>query len=183
MVYHRQDSINLGEGALSDDRQDAYDNQGTTVVNLGTDATLDVGASQTWLTRTQLGLPMLGLFEDSAGGSTEVYIGGQFGTGTRGVNRFAVNLAGGAFQIVAEDSDAGTRISTINVVNSGTGAHRLRIQGDSMRIGSLGSTIGFFGTEPGTARPTITGAKGGNAALTSLLSALAAMGLITDSTT
>lgn len=34
-----------------------------------------------------------------------------------------------------------------------------------------------------TTKPTITGAKAGNAALTSLLSALAAMGIITDSTT
>jgi hypothetical protein len=33
------------------------------------------------------------------------------------------------------------------------------------------------------AKPTITGSKGGNAALASLLTALAAMGLIQDNTT
>lgn len=40
----------------------------------------------------------------------------------------------------------------------------------------------FWGAPP-IVRPTVTGAKGGNAALTSLLAQLAAAGLITDSTT
>ena len=42
--------------------------------------------------------------------------------------------------------------------------------------------IGFFGTFP-SAKPTVTGSKGGNAALASLLTALAGLGLITDSST
>lgn len=42
--------------------------------------------------------------------------------------------------------------------------------------------IGFFGTNP-AAKQTVTGSKGGNAALASLISALALMGLITDTTT
>lgn len=45
-----------------------------------------------------------------------------------------------------------------------------------------GGVIGFFGATP-VARPTVTGSKGGNAALGSLLTALANLGLITDSTT
>lgn len=45
-----------------------------------------------------------------------------------------------------------------------------------------GSTIGVFGTAP-TTKQTVSGAKGSNAALGSLLTALAAYGLITDSTT
>lgn len=58
----------------------------------------------------------------------------------------------------------------------------LRIAGTGgVNVGN-GAPLGFFGTAP-VAKPTVTGAKGGNAALTSLLSALAAMGLITDSTT
>lgn len=43
-------------------------------------------------------------------------------------------------------------------------------------------SAGFNGTAPIT-KPTVTGAKGGNAALTSLIAALVAYGLITDSTT
>jgi hypothetical protein len=42
--------------------------------------------------------------------------------------------------------------------------------------------LGFFGA-PVTAKPTVTGSRGGNAALASLLTALANLGLITDSTT
>jgi hypothetical protein len=52
---------------------------------------------------------------------------------------------------------------------------------------TLGTTshtgnIGFNGTSP-ISKPTVTGAKGGNAALTSLLTALASYGLIVDSST
>mgnify|MGYP003403898754 CR=1 FL=1 len=50
------------------------------------------------------------------------------------------------------------------------------------RIGSVDTeTMAFWGATP-VARPTVTGAKGGNAALTSLITQLAAIGLITDST-
>lgn len=45
-----------------------------------------------------------------------------------------------------------------------------------------GTTFGVYGATPVT-KPTVTGARGGNAALASLLSALASQGLITDSTT
>ena len=44
-----------------------------------------------------------------------------------------------------------------------------------------GSTIGFYGTAPAT-KQTVTGSRGGNAALNSLCTALAAIGLITNST-
>ena len=44
-----------------------------------------------------------------------------------------------------------------------------------------GGTLGFYGASL-TTKPTVTGAKAGNAALTSLLSTLATLGLITDST-
>lgn len=42
--------------------------------------------------------------------------------------------------------------------------------------------VGFFGAG-GVTRPTVTGARGGNAALASLLTAMSQLGLITDSTT
>jgi hypothetical protein len=44
------------------------------------------------------------------------------------------------------------------------------------------NNIGFHGTAP-TAKQTVTGSRGGNAALASLLTQLAAKGLITDGTT
>lgn len=49
-----------------------------------------------------------------------------------------------------------------------------------IRVGD--SQLGFYGTAP-VAKPTVTGAKGSNAALASLLTALASMGLLTDSST
>ena len=45
-----------------------------------------------------------------------------------------------------------------------------------------GTTLGFFNNSP-ISRPTVMGSKRGNAALASLLTALANLGLITDSTT
>lgn len=45
-----------------------------------------------------------------------------------------------------------------------------------------GSRLGFYGAAA-IAKPTVTGAKGSNAALTSLLSTLATLGIIADSTT
>jgi hypothetical protein len=48
-------------------------------------------------------------------------------------------------------------------------------------LGGGGSNVGFFGSA-GAAKQAPTGSRGGNAALASLLTALAAYGLITDST-
>lgn len=45
-----------------------------------------------------------------------------------------------------------------------------------------GGTLGFYGTAPG-AKPNVTGSRGAVAALTSLLTGLAARGLITNSST
>jgi hypothetical protein len=44
------------------------------------------------------------------------------------------------------------------------------------------AALGFFGESP-VGRPVVTGSRGGNAALASLLTALAALGLVTNSTT
>jgi hypothetical protein len=83
----------------------------------------------------------------------------------------------------------------------GTGIDAIRVEDkagrDTLILGSTGCddtwvsaitavflnapTLGFYGVS-GTTRPTISGAKGGNAALGSLLTALAAFGLITDGT-
>ena len=49
-------------------------------------------------------------------------------------------------------------------------------------VQKAGGTLGFMGTG-GNTKQTITGSRGGNAALASLLTALASHGLITDSTT
>lgn len=43
--------------------------------------------------------------------------------------------------------------------------------------------VGFFNTAPTTSKPSVTGSRAGNAALASLLTTLAAYGLVTDSST
>jgi hypothetical protein len=63
-------------------------------------------------------------------------------------------------------------------------AHYLSIRTNNLtriQIGASGE-IGFFGVTP-TAKPTVSGSRGGNAALASLCTALANLGLITNSTT
>jgi hypothetical protein len=49
-------------------------------------------------------------------------------------------------------------------------------------LDATANKIGFFGATPAT-KATVTGAKGSNAALASLLTALVAYGIVTDSTT
>ena len=64
-------------------------------------------------------------------------------------------------------------------------AGKVHSDGDAEIDGALdhdGTTAGFFGTAPAT-RPTVTGSRGGNAALASLLTGLASLGLIIDSST
>jgi hypothetical protein len=85
--------------------------------------------------------------------------------------------------------DGSTNTLRINVQSSG----RLDIAGTSevviagtTQVGNLRTNGGlaFFSTSgSGTSKQTVTGSRGGNAALASLLTALAAYGLITDSTT
>ncbi|MFF3928296.1 collagen-like domain-containing protein [Streptomyces hirsutus] len=52
----------------------------------------------------------------------------------------------------------------------------------SLMLRHLGTTLGFYGATAAT-KPTVTGSTGGNAALASLISALATLGLITNNTT
>lgn len=54
-----------------------------------------------------------------------------------------------------------------------------RLLGDGV-IGSAGSMVGFYGSI-GTTQPTVTGSRSGNAALASLLTSLAGLGLIVNS--
>jgi len=69
--------------------------------------------------------------------------------------------------------------------NVDPGDNNLKVVGNVEIDGDLnhdGSNVGFYGTAP-VAKPTVTGSKGGNAALASLITALAGLGLIVDNTT
>jgi hypothetical protein len=49
-------------------------------------------------------------------------------------------------------------------------------------VGGSGQRIAFYGASP-IAKPSVSGSRGGNAALASIITALSAYGLITDTTT
>jgi len=63
-------------GSSTVDRQTAYDNQGTTAVNVLTNSTLDLeAAGLTWAIRDDLEAMLFEVFEGSAGGTSEARLG------------------------------------------------------------------------------------------------------------
>ena len=79
----------------------------------------------------------------------------------------------GSVSLVGRDSSGNTQTG-ITVRASGTTEIKLA-------LAHQGSTLGFFGATPAT-KPTVTGSREGNAALADLLTKLAGLGLLTDST-
>ncbi len=91
----------------------------------------------------------------------------------------AGHFAGSAFgTILGINAPSGYQGTLIDVQLAGAGRFKVDPSGNVTMAG----TPGFSGAAP-VAKPTITGSRGGNAALASLLTALAATGLLTDSTT
>lgn len=96
----------------------------------------------------------------------------------------------GAMQFNASENWNGTshgsRFVISPVPNGSTTPAAALVVHDNARlqiIGALdhdGSQAGFYGTAP-VSKPTVTGSRGGNAALASLLTALADLGLVTNS--
>lgn len=111
---------------------------------------------------------------------------GALGYGTSefaSVNRVRINMNASENWT---DSAQGTEIRFFVTANGGTttalglALHndgRLEIEGS---LDHDGSAVGFYGTAPAS-KPTVTGSRGGNAALASLLTGLASLGLVTDS--
>lgn len=102
------------------------------------------------------------------------------GAGGQGsVVNISNNALGGLAEIkLAEVFGGGVILTAENInLNAGGGL------GSSGEINFTAHRMSFFGDFLQTAvtRPTVTGSKGGNAALASLLAALASLGLVTDS--
>ncbi len=132
--------------------------------------------------------------------------GGQF------VSSTAVNAAGAGYQIgeylygsagdiYAIAALSGTGVSAVTIVAVGyantPSTNPVAVSGGSglgatlnlgwtaangVVVGGPSQKIGFYGAPP-IARPSITGSRAGNTALASIVTALSAFGLITDSTT
>lgn len=106
---------------------------------------------------------------------------------------FDYRLTADAVSRIRMDSSLGTGGGTITLGN-GTSADTNLYRSaadvlktdDSFHIGAtlqhLGASLGFYNTTA-TTKQTVAGSRGGNAALASLITALATIGLVTDSTT
>jgi hypothetical protein len=69
-------AIDIGAGAVTPTRQLGYDNQGTTPVDLVTNAILDLeGAGLSWTVRDDLEAMLFQIVEGSAGGTSQVNLG------------------------------------------------------------------------------------------------------------
>jgi hypothetical protein len=74
-----------------------------------------------------------------------------------------------------------TSNANLDLVAKGTGGVRLKDGNGNTKIIATDVGVGFQGSSP-LAKPSVSGSRGGNAALASLLTALASYGLITDAT-
>lgn len=105
---------------------------------------------------------------------------GQIGVGTPAPGVFTSVTSTGDVT-VANGSHLWLVANTVGLTWTGAQiAHTHQIEAPSLY---LTSGLGVFGATAVSTKPTVTGAKGGNAALASLITALASYGFITDSTT
>jgi hypothetical protein len=100
--------IDIGSGAVTVTRQVGYDNQGTTPVDLTTNATLDLeGPGLEWAIRDDAEAKLFGVVEGSAGGTSQVNIYAD-------VDEFDVDAAVNDF-LNGASFDTGAAGTTINV--------------------------------------------------------------------
>lgn len=95
----------------------------------------------------------------------------------------ALTLCGSSIPLKTEAAVLKLTITpaTANLINAASGTSLALQSNGTTRFSIDGTGLGFFATAP-AAKATVTGSKGANAALTSLMTALAGYGLVTDST-
>lgn len=89
---------------------------------------------------------------------------------------YSIAIGAGVQTTAAHQARIGDSATTVVVPGN------FRQVGGSALFGAAGSKLGFYGSA-GITKPTVTGSRGGNATLASLLTLLASMGLIVDGTT
>ncbi len=135
-----------------------------------------------WLTGNTYSNNLIGLVENSPGGSATASL--KVDTGCTGinlhgiVNTTAVSLAAGTTNIL-NDGANGLTIHGYFYTDAASEFNGTAFFDHTLQ--HWGAALGFFGVTA-IARPTVTGAKGGNAALASLVTALTNLGLIIDTT-
>jgi hypothetical protein len=116
-------------------------------------------------------------------GSLTLTSGNLSVTGLAGGFALTINANAGAGTNQGVLIAAGSTIAeaALQVMNRAGSLNILYCYGNGdIGIGAAGHQLGFLGTPP-VGKPTVTGAKAGNAALASLLAALSGMGLLADS--
>lgn len=126
----------------------------------------------------------VGMLHQTKGTGSYQFLGGD------GVNRLFITGTTGASYIKITNGSAGATISVAgtdtnsDVVVGGKGSGGVNLldgaAASKLRVNTTG--LGVFGTTP-VAKQTVTGSRGANAALASLLTALSTYGLLTDSST
>jgi hypothetical protein len=162
--------VRLGTGSLTADvaYYSHFDNFNTT----------DYALSQTGPGTTQINCKT---------GQTIVYsIGGTSGFTMDATNGFyGVNADGPAMTNEAVSTTNPGFCPNRGDLATGIGGHDTAnevtmVSNSTIRVHANSTGLGFFAATP-VAKPTVTGSRGGNAALASLLTALANLGLVTDS--
>lgn len=156
------DSFKAGPGALAG---------GTGSVTIGHDATsLQSGCVYIGNTASGTGLNSTGVGRlartNNADNATALGSLSQVGVG----HNNSVALGSSSLTTAVNQLMIGHASVPLNVVIAGTGDLQ------------CGNGIGVWGTTPPGSQPTVIGSRGGNAALTSLLTTLAATGLFVDGT-
>lgn len=110
---------------------------------------------------------------DADGSASTLELNAQAGSCVVDMQAYGVSH-GARLQVIGTDSGT-NRAELLFTVDGNTLL-------DILRTSAGTDKVGFFGTAA-AAKPTVTGSRGGNAALASLLTGLANLGLITDSST
>ena len=116
---------------------------------------------------------VFGIDGTNEGASTNIHVSNV--TAPNCYSSGCVRIFGDVTGSIELDSD---RVAALVNASGLTNTVRITTFGDVLT--HPGTYVGFFGTAPIT-KPTVTGSRGGNAALASLLTELANLGLITDS--
>jgi hypothetical protein len=167
-----------------------------TIQHLMTTVTPNAEASEWMLTTTNGGATSTALTIASNGdllpagvlyvASTASTQHGNVSAGAGGFSGSANHFSGSSFGTqLAVNGSPSYRGDLINAQVSGTTKFKVDYQGTTTIAGDLahtGAKTGFNGTSP-IAKPTVSGTKSGGSALASLITQLAALGLIADSTT
>jgi hypothetical protein len=139
-------------------------------------STYSAGSTEDSAIQVKGNIPSVSLYQENAGTDLKTW---------------AFTMSSGSLVLSAR-TDAGTATAAFNILRTAGVATGISFSDsfnftftttNGTKIGTgVTEKIGFWGATP-VVKPTITGAKGSNAALSSLMVALSTMGLVVDSTT